>query len=158
MNSEHPPTDLRLAPQFRTALVLLGAVLVSGNLYLSLQTGGDEPVSVVRSGDSIGTDPAIPSASAPATTAREQTRREEILARPGPETAPAAQEIARTAAPSTPARPPVSLEPTPTLVAAQTELERRRAAARAPARIDTASSAQTTGEDPWLSLLERMSR
>ncbi len=153
MNSEHPPTDLRLAPQFRTALVLLGTVLVSGNLYLSLQTGGDEPVNVVRSEESIGADPAMPSASAPATTAREES-----LARPGPDTEPEAQEIARTEAPSTPARPPVSLEPTPTLVAAQTELERRRAAARSPARIDTASSAQTTGEDPWLSLLERMSR
>ena len=158
MNSEHTPTDLRLAPQFRTALVLLGTVLVSGNLFLGLQSSGDEPVSVVRSGESIGADPAITSDSAPATTAREETQREEILARPGPDTEPEAQEIARTAAPSTPARPVVSLEPTPTLMAAQTELERRRAAARATARIDTASSAQTTGEDPWLSLLERMSR
>ena len=158
MNSEHPPTDLRLAPQFRTALVLLGTVLVSGNLYLSLQTGADEPVSMVGSGESIGADPSIPSASAPATTAREETRREEILASAGPDTEPEAQEIARTAAPSTPARPVVSLEPTPTLMAAQTELERRRAAARATARIDTASSASTAGEDPWLSLLERMSR
>jgi len=158
MQNEHVPNDLRLAPQFRTALVLLGTVLVSGNLFLGLQPGDDDPVSVVRSGDSTGADTVIASGSPPATTERAETDQGGTMAKSGPLAELDGRESEPTGGPSTPTRPTVSLDPTPTLVAAQTELERRRAAAREQTRIDTASSAPTTGEDPWLSLLERMSR